>query len=280
MKKIVLTLALAVCAFAANAQLVISANIGGNMTSGTINSTTHVTVVTDSTYSSEAPMDKASSFTGGLQIGYKFGKCQVGIVGGYTSSSTTTSALDPTCIPMIDNAYYGTKGEMTVKQASLKVAPYFRYDVVTTGDVSIFAQLDAFYIMSMDPTVSATAHYFSKVSYNDFAYDTSSTFVRPCNSTSLGVNITPGLNWQLTKNCGIDLFLDFLSLGFATTTTVMDNYTFNVVPGVGGSFEAGIANTVTTTTKTTEYGGAITGTPILTKLGQNNWVRVGFYFTF
>ena len=48
-----------------------------------------------------------------------------------------------------------------------------------------------------------------------------------------------------------------------------------------GINEANVGMTATETiTKTTEYGGGLTGTPLLTDIGVNNWVRVGFNLTF
>ncbi|MBO4599911.1 MAG: hypothetical protein J5641_04145 [Bacteroidales bacterium] len=284
MKKIVLIFALVVFAFAANAQLVISANIGGSMTSGTVNTYRHVTIVLDSTSNVDLPMEKHSNFTGGLKIGYKFGKAQVGIAASYNTYSIENQVLDPTIIPIIgvyNGVNYGiasvlTTGGMSTKGSSFTVAPYFRYDVLKAGDVAIFAELDLFYSRSNNPTITAHEDNTNPIG---FALTLDSTFSRPMVSTSLGVSVVPGLSWQLSDNFGIDLYLDFLSLAYSKTTTVrMDNdYQFRLINGV--QLMTNVVTTITTIEES-QFGGGLTGTPLLTELGRNNWVRVGFNFTF
>ena len=288
MKKIVLTLALVVCAFAANAQLVISANIGGSMTSGTVNTYRHVTIVLDSTSNVDIPMEKYTNFTGGLKIGYKFGKAQVGIAGSYNMYTIENQKLDPTIIPIVgvyEGVNYGiasvlTTGGMETKGSSFTVAPYFRYDVIKSGDVSIFAELDLFFSRSNNPTIHA---WESNVNSGvNWTLDLDSTFSRPMVTTSLGVSVVPGLSWQLTNNCGIDLYMDFLSLAYSKSTTVrMDNeYSFRMsAVGTVMQLQTNVVSTVTTITES-QLGGGLTGTPLLTELGRNNWIRVGFNFTF
>lgn len=288
MKKIVLTLALVVFAFAANAQLVVSANIGGSMTSGNVNTYRHVTIVLDSTSNMDMPMEKHTDFTGGLKIGYKFGKAQAGIAGSYSMYTIENQKLDPTIIPIIgvyEGVNYGivsvaSTGGMETKGSSFTVAPYFRYDFIKAGDVSIFAELDLFFSRSNNPTIHA---WESNINPGvNWSLDLDSTFSRPMVTTSLGVSVVPGLSWQLTNNCGIDLYLDFLSLAYSKSTTVrMDNdYRFRLVAeGTVMHVETDVVSTITTIEQS-QLGGGLTGTPLLTEMGKNNWVRVGFNFTF
>lgn len=279
MKKIALTLVLATFAFAANAQLVISANIGGSMTSGNVHSSTHVTVVTDSTSTSDTPLEDVTAHTAGVKIGYKFAqKFQVGISGSYSASTTKNQPLDPTIVPMIGNSIptFTTTGTMSTKASSFTVAPYFRYDFLQAGDVSLFVELSGFYTKSLNPILNAEIH---NVGPMDVTIDTTfSNVPRPLTSTSFGVSVVPGLSWQLSPHCGIDLYLDFLALAYTATTTVRTDiaYTFTYSNMVL-SYET---DKTTYTTEQTEIGAAITGTPLLTSQGVNNWVRVGFNFTF
>ena len=285
MKKIVLTLALVVAAFAANAQLVISANIGGNMSSGNVNTYRHVTIVLDSTSNVDMPKEAYTNFTGGLKIGYKFGNAQAGIAASYNMYTIENQKLDPTIIPIVgvyEGVNYGipavtTTGGMETKGASFTVAPYFRYDIVKAGDVAIFAELDLFYSRSNNPTIHAWESNVNPVV--NFSLDLDSTFSRPMVTSRMGVSVVPGLSWQLTNHCGIDLYLDFLSLAYSKTKTVrMDNqYIFKMINGV--ELQTNVVSTITTIDDT-ELGGGVTGTPLLTELGKNNWVRVGFNFTF
>lgn len=288
MKKIVLSLVLVCAALAANAQLVISANIGGNMSSGNVNTFKHVTIVLDSTSNVDVPKESYTNFTGGLKIGYKFGKAQVGVAGSYSMYTIENQMLDPTIIPIIgvyNGVNYGvagviSTGGMETKGSSYTVAPYFRYDIVKTGDVSIFAELDLFFSRSNNPTIHAWESNVNPAL--NWKLDLDSTFSRPMVTTSLGVSVVPGLSWQLTNNCGIDLYLDFLSLAYSKTTTVrMDNdYSFKMsAVGTVMQVQTNVVSTVTTI-EDTQFGGGLTGTPLLTELGKNNWVRVGFNFTF
>lgn len=279
MKKLVLTLVLAAFAFAANAQLVISANIGGSMSSGNTHTNTHVTVVTDSTASTDTPMEDVTSYTAGLKIGYKFAqKFQVGISGSYSYSLVENQLLDPSIVPMIGNsiATFTTIGTMSTKTSSFTVAPYFRYDFLQAGDVSLFVELNGYYAMVMNPVLNAEVH---NVGPMGVTIDTTFTDItRPLSSTSFGVNVVPGLSWQLSKHCGIDIYMDFLALAYnVTKTTRTDiNYTFSFSNMVL-SYETDMT---TYTTENTQMGAVITGTPLLTELGANNWVRVGFNFSF
>jgi len=279
MKKIVLTLILAAFAFAANAQLVISANIGGSMTSGNVHTNTHVTVVTDSTASFDTPMEDITSYTAGVKVGYKFGKFQAGISGSYSATNITNQELDPSFIPMVSTSlpqYFVTTGQMSTKKSSFTVAPYFRYDVIQTGDVSLFVELSGFFTKVMNPLITAEIHNLGPAG---FTFDTTFVdFPRPVTSTSFGVSVVPGLSWQLSKHCGIDLYMDFLALAYSATTTYRTDlkYTFSFSNMVL-AYETDLTSY---TTKENHLGAAITGTPLLTELGANNWVRVGFNFTF
>lgn len=288
MKKIVLTLALSAFAFAANAQLVISANIGGSQTSGEVSTSSEIVVGTDSTTPPQiTPLEGNTNLTGGLKIGYKFGKAEVGIAASYNKSTSKNMPLDPTIIPIIgiyEGVNYGiptiktTGGISSSAVTSITIAPYFRYDILRAGDVAIFAELNLFYNMTKDPTIVFTElnegpEGIALPSVKD------TTIVRPLNSTSLGVSVVPGLSWQLNDNCSIDLYLDFLSLAYRKTTTNRIDFAYNSRIVNGNKLVTDHTETVITTTQTA-FGGTLTGTPLLTELHKNNWVRVGFNFTF
>jgi len=284
MKKIVLTLALSVFALAANAQLIISTNIGGGMNSGNVAVQTNVTGSTQLNTNDLIPMEKETTLTGGLKIGYKFGRFQFGVAGSYTMNSIANQTLDPTIIPIMgvyNGVNYGNQniesdGYMSTKRTSYTVSPYLRYDVIVAGDVAIFAELSFFYTNVNSPTINA--HLVNKNEPMHLDMEIDSIFTRPMTTTSLGINLVPGLSWQLNKNFGIDLYFDFLSIAYSKSTSyVMNNeYTYTYV---GTQMEISTVST-NTITETTQFGGGITGTPLLTELGKNNWVRVGFNFTF
>lgn len=286
MKRILLTLALAVLTLSANAQFFISANVGGNKFSGSTDTHTQISVVADIEYDTVSFLESTTSFTGGLKAGYKFGKAQIGVAGSYSMYNSIHQPLDPTLVPIIGNIMpnWVSSGEMSSHGASFTVSPYFRYDILTAGDVALFVELHLFYSQMMNPTidsVSVNNHMEmngAPVITSYFTWDTASAVV-PRNSTSYGVRVTPGLSWQLTNHCGIDLYLDFLSLAYTKinrTDTRLD-YNFKV-SGAGTVTYDYTATTINTSS--TEWGGGLMGTPLLTEQGVNNWVRVGFNFTF
>ncbi|MCQ2261422.1 MAG: hypothetical protein MJZ77_08550 [Bacteroidales bacterium] len=278
MKKFVLTLAFAVLAIAANAQLVISANVGGTKTSGNIHTKQVISIVADSTSEIDAPMDINSSFTGGLKVGYKLGRCQFGIAGSYSTFTNVTAVLDPNLVPIPAPAYgINVTGTVTTKSSSYAVSPYFRYDILQTGDVAIFAELSGSYIKQNDPMVNAELSYeFTRVALPKM--DTVISSPHPLNSTTIAVRVTPGLSWQLSDHCGVDLYLDFLSLAYSKTNTQRIDPVYTVT--FNGTGIDVITAQTERTTEESGFGGALTGTPLLTEVGQNNWVRVGFNFTF
>ena len=276
MKRFILTLALAAFAYAANAQLFVSANIGGAMSSGNTNTVTHVTIVTDSTVVTDKPADKLNNFTGGLKVGYKFGRIQVGVAGSYSMETVTRDGVDPTLIPVISTSGFVTTGEVTTKSTAITVAPYVRFDIIQAGDVALFAELHGFYTMLQDPSVSG--HVDIKKEGIDYrSYDT--TFTQVMNGTSLGVQVIPGLSWQLSSHCSLDLYFDILSVAYAKSTMVSEQCQFNARITGANTYKLDETRT-TVTSNTTEISGGLTGTPLLTQLHSRNWVRVGFSFTF
>ena len=87
---------------------------------------------------------------------------------------------------------------------------------------------------------------------------------------------TPGMSWQLSKHCSLDLYLDILAIAYDNTKTtdivVDDLYDETASPRI-------LARRTTTTTVTTtnEMGFNVKGSPLL---NNKNWVRVGFNYTF
>lgn len=278
MKKIVLTLALAIFAFAASAQIVISANIGGSMTSGN----SYIRTVQEGGLEFEnyhtTPLEATSSFVGGIKFGFQFGKCQAGIAASYNQATLYNMPLDPTIVPILQNSPYPfvTTGDMTIKNSAFTISPYFRYDIIKAGDVALFAELNILYTKSLAPVCTASIH--DSMIGGTYVHDTTGTFPHPIDVTTLGVSVTPGLSWQLSKHCGIDLYLDFLALAYTQTTTIRTDFEYSFI--MSGTTPKVEYKQIESTLEEKHFGAAITGTPLLTSLGANNWVRVGFNFTF
>ena len=233
MKKIALTLALAIIAFAANAQIVISANIGGSMNSGSKLIQTDITGGQPYSGSQVINFPQETTLSAGIKFGYKFGKFQVGLAGGYEQISGTNLPLDPTIVPIMQNSIPTilTTGYMNQKNSAITVAPYFRYDIIQAGDVSLFAELNVLYSKTLTPMCWAEIHDSNIAPGTYFVHDTSGTFPHPINTTTLGASIVPGLSWQLSSHCGIDLYFDFLAIAYtkATTTRTDINHIFDFV---------------------------------------------------
>jgi len=284
MKRIFLALALAAFAFSANAQFIISANFGGSKFSGDTSIHTQVSVATSSENDTIIYPTATTNLTAGLKLGYKFGKAQVGVAGSYSMYSLENQPLDPTIIPMVSSQFpnrWTSKGTMSSKYASYTVSPYFRYDLITAGDIALFVELNLFYTATLNPVVQE-AHVYNYITINPsigFPLDTTNADI-PRTTTQLGARIIPGISWQLSKHAGIELYMDFLSLAYTRTVSkrVDLNYQFNITPM--GEYEGLTYTTTTTSSTTTEIKGGLTGTPLLTEQGINNWVRAGFYFTF
>jgi len=275
MKKIFLSLILVALACVANAQLYLSANVGGGMSSISTSTTTKISIQCDSTYGPtvvESP--KVSSFVGGLKLGYKFGRVQVGISGSYNIYNQKGLPLDSSLMPTYEDVpSMKVTGNMDTRQDSYTIAPYVRVDAIKAGDIALFFELSGFYTATLNP--KNTAH--MTINVLGAAKSSDTTFRQISNATSWGVRITPGMSWQLSKHCGIDLYLDFLNLAYTVTTSHNETYTFE--PVYDGPLFKGYkkTNTYNETEKSTYIGGALTGTPLLS---DRNWVRVGFNFTF
>lgn len=281
MKKILLTFALVGFVFAANAQLFISANGGGSVTSGTLSQTTRISIQKDTSYTLKNDLPKQTSWTAGLKVGYRYKRFQLGVSGSYSSTNESNLPIDSTLVPNYSAlSKFGTadiKGNMNRTTTSFTIAPYFRAEVIQAGDIALFLELSGFYTKVNDPSV--TSHL--DVSLNRAALLTADTsFTQLKHSTSLGARLTPGLSWQISKHCGVDLYFDFLSFTYSSIKTMARTYYFQ--PLYTSSEFTGYRTQDVHDEETTEtiIGGGLTGTPLLTKLNEHNWVRVGFNFTF
>ena len=280
MKRLFLSIVLVFCTFAAQSQIFVSLNAGGSISSGNTNVTTKISIATDSTYIVDTPHDKLSSFEGGFRFGYKTGKVMFGIGANYAISSVKTPSLNPQLIPIYPERLWLTSGEMTTKSTTITVVPFFRYEIIKTGDISLFAELNAFYVMEQDPKVTAHQVYSMEgISTPIKEFDT--TFTQTRNATGYGARITPGLSWELNKYVSFDLYLDFLSIAYASysrTSTLYDyQFTLN---GMGTAVSKETITTTTSTENSTDIDLGIFGTPKWGSDNPGNFVRVGLNICF
>lgn len=278
MKKITLSIALVFCMFAAQSQIFVSLNAGGSMSSGNTNVTTKISVATDSTYVTDTPHDNTLSLQGGFRFGYKSDRIMFGLGANYAITSVTVHTLNPSVIPIAPTALWYTEGEMTTQTSVITIAPFFRYDIIKAGDIALFAELNAFYAMEQDPTVSAHQTYIKD---GALLREFDTTFSMSRSGTGYGARVTPGLSWLIDPHVSLDLYLDFLSLAYASYTRTSVDYTYDMS---ANAWSTGLGSTVTTTTTTTQtitdIDLGIFGSPHWGSDNPSNFVRVGLNICF
>jgi len=263
----------------ANAQFVVSAYLGGAQTkmSSTLAVSSYDTnlalVTTTKEYQAPIPL----TLTGGLKLGYQVGRVQFGISGSYTwNHAKGTMELDEYIRrnQAFDTSRYTDRfvGKFSESYSQYTIAPYVRVEYVQFGDVALFLEVNGFYSVTNKPARRDSVDWYYADMHNTI--DTNYTVEKSGNA--FGASLVPGMTWQLTPHCHIELYLDFLAFSFkrqsVTETTVFDIYdTF------GGGHRVARRETTTTTQTSQDIGFAITGTPLL---GSKNFVRVGFCYTF
>lgn len=325
MKKTLLTIALLACAFAGQAQFVVSLYLNGNKPTfaqttdqstlyrlynykevntpnpdGSVTTTFEFEGFSDSTisYQDKYATDDYIALGGGLKIGYQYQRLQFGLAGTFNWSYSTADqnparylSNNPYCDvetlwmqaridslnimnhtdSMILEDYQGWYKEYCT---SFTISPYVRYEVLQAGDLALFVEANGFFTKINKPK-----HY----DYLDWTYkemhstiDTSLEINR--STISFGALVTPGLSWQINPHCLVDLYFDFLSLGYrktiATSVQVIDEYDYVTTPRVLSR-----RTTVTTTSEDTHIGFDLQAAPMAAR-NYRTWVRVGFSYTF
>ena len=287
MKKILLTLSLIVLAQLASAQFVVSAQLGGSYFQGSS--------AFETSYSGPSPItgqDTLISDTGsyrydkpynaniGLKFGYQYGKIQVGISAmfGYAHNSGKFSVEEfQLRHPTIEAYRLRAPHDSLVANYSqyntrFTIAPYLRYELIQMGDLAFFAELNAYY----SKVNNTHRHEFLDWYRREMHHTIDTSYTIPETTVSIGAKITPGLSWQLTPHCGIDLYLDIIAFSFDRTilsrTTVVEEYDYTTTPRV-------LSRVTTTDLKATtdQIGFGIVGSSLFS---SRNWIRVGFNYTF
>lgn len=293
MKKIFLILSLMALATTASAQFVVSAQLGGSYALGSTTpdaNYTGISLLTGNDTAYAVPTDTLRHdnplyLTVGFKFGYQVGRLQMGLAANFAWSHLRCSMapaefnqnrimpahLNP-LNPNAPNKEY--EGWYKERRSSFTISPYLRYELIQMGDVSFFLELSGYYTRIGQPVRHDFADWYCYEMHNTI--DT--TYHILDSASSLGAKITPGLNWQLTPHCHIDLYLDVLAFTFDKTThintDILDEYIFT-----SGTPTLASRTTTTVTTKTTDIGFGVNGASILSPTGRN-WVRVGFSYTF
>ena len=293
MKKIFLTLGLIALAATANAQFVVSAQLGGSYAFGSTTPDATFTghsILTgaDTTYfvpTDTLEHDNPLYLTIGGKIGYQMGRLQVGLAASFAwshlRSSMSPSQFNLNRIlpehenplnPDAPNKDY--EGWYKQRRSSFTISPYLRYEVIQTGDVSFFLELSGYYTYTFQPVRHDFIDWYCYEMHNTI--DT--TYHILDSASSLGAKITPGLNWQLTPHCHVDLYFDVLAFTFDRTTHINTDI-YDEYISTSGTPTLASRTTTTVTTKTTDIGFGVNGSSLLSPSGRN-WVRVGFSYTF
>lgn len=293
MKKILITLVLIAVASTASAQFVVSAQLGGSyaMGSTTPDATyTGMSLLTgnDTTYA--VPTDTLRHnnplyLTAGFKFGYQIGRLQMGLAASFewsrlrsdmSASEFNLNRIMPAHVNPLDPGAPNTDYEGWYKQrrSSFTISPYLRYEVIQAGDVSFFLELSGYYTRISQPVRHDFVDWYCYEMHNTI--DT--TYHVLDSASSLGAKITPGLTWQLTPHCHVDLYLDVLAFTYDRTThfntDILDEYIFT-----SGTPTLASRTTTTVTTKSTDIGFGVNGSKLLSP-SSRNWVRVGFSYTF
>lgn len=292
MKKTLLILTLMALAATVNAQFVVSAQLGGSYALGSTTPTTTFYGHTPSGADSVAilPTDTVThqnplSLTLGFKFGYQTGRIQFGLAASY-SFSHLHSNMSPTefnqnkILPDYrnplkpNNPNVDYEGWYVQYQSSFMVAPYFRFEVIQVGDVAFFLELNAYYAMSFQPIRRDFADWYCFDMHNTI--DT--TYHVQDSSHSFGVKLIPGLSWQLSPHCFIDLYFDLMAISFDKSVhkikEINDEYIFT-----SGTPTLANRTIINTTTSDVNIGYMAKGITSLCP-ANNNWVRIGINYTF
>ena len=223
MKKVLLTLALAAFAFAANAQFVLGGNISVYSDGGTT-IYDHVDPVAAGSYNylergyngvnynSITFMPKIGyNINDNMQVGAKFGLQWIKTKDftGYRTERIEDDTFE---------GWYSTTSMAYV------FAPYFRYNFATADKFTFFCEAQ----VTLSFTPNGKAHLYNS------AYTDALGFNHPeidedvvgysYKSISSSLTVVPGINYQFNDKFSADLYIDLLGLGFNhfTSTTIND----------------------------------------------------------
>lgn len=292
MKKIILTTALLALVVTAKAQFVVSAQLGGSYAMGATTPTATYHGHTSSGADSIATIptdtithDNPLNLTGGIKLGYQTGRIQFGIAASYSFGRTRCDMKpdefnqnrilpdhENPLQPNNNNVDY--EGWYIQRRSSFTVAPYFRFEAIQMGDVAFFLELNAYYSKTFQPIRRDYADWY----WGDMHNTIDTTYHIMDSSQSYGAKIIPGLSWQLSPNCYIDLYFDLMALSLDKTIQKIketkDEYIFT-----SGSPTLA-KRTITHTTRSDLHIGYIANGINSISPSDRNWVRIGINYTF
>lgn len=208
MKKIVLTIALAAFAFAANAQFVIGGQIGFNTLGG--NGWTSNTIGTTTTEYT-LPNDVTTTFTFAPKFGYNINEqMHVGIVLGFTSNTVKDYRVFSTYY----TRHKDFEGWEKTTTTGFYIAPYFRFSFLNANRLTFFAEAQAAY--GFTPAVKT--HTF-RTGIGGVVSGIDETATGNTTTSNFSLSIVPGVNYRISNHFSADLYVDLLGLAFTTSTS-------------------------------------------------------------
>ncbi len=267
MKKVLLTLALAAFAFAANAQFVIGGQIGFTSEGGSTNFV-HTDPLAAASYDYVTPgyaEVNTNTITLLPKIGYNLNdKMQVGAKLGITWSKTK----DFSGYDAIRSQVEDFEGWTSESSLGFVFAPYFRYNFANSGKFTFFCEAQ----LTFQLNPNAKRHLYES------AYTLGGINVAEVDeidetysfkSTSIALTVVPGINYKFNDKFSADLYIDLLGLGFSHRTTT----TFNDLTA------GGVADTYETTRSYNSFY-LMANTDAQTLANHLNLFRLGFNYHF
>ena len=199
MKKVLLTLALAAFAFAANAQLILGGQIGFSSMGGTdkyeANSPANAFNV---------PNTKTTDFTIAPTISYVINeKMQAGLNISYTATTTTVYTMGAYAIDKED--------WMKTTTSTFAIAPYFRYYFANFNKFNFFCEAQ----LGFSTTPRDKGHMYD----NTITPTVDQDLTGGTSMTMLAFTITPGVNYRISDHFSADLYIDLAGLAYASIST-------------------------------------------------------------
>ncbi len=193
----------------ANAQLFVGGNLGFSMNNGS-NKTTYSSSGNTDTRESDAP--KMNEWTVSPKIGFQSGKLAFGVafgIGGqkWHAIDPSESELDAAAEDMYSDLMTkaaADEEDWTINRTKWGVTPFVRYNAIEAGNFALFLEAQV-------PINGSTGKVTSKITEDGVT--TTREEIAP-KTFSWGLEIVPGLSYNLNDHIAFDVYLDLIRLGF------------------------------------------------------------------
>ena len=204
MKKVLLTIALASFAFAANAQWVVGGNVNFSTNGGNVE-------IVNGSNTNEGRYDRHTTLSIMPKVGYQLNeKMQVGAQFGFTMNRNKNYS----------GQWYNSKNYYNATtNTSIDIAPYFRYNVMQWEKLSLFCEAQ----MTFSFGLKTGHHDF----YPTLTRDIDTTYRNDSDMSSFNftLSVVPGLNYKINEHCSMDLYVDLLGLQYTLNRQATGTYT-------------------------------------------------------